>query len=254
MISVGILGASGKMGKELISLLLSNAYPNLILKCAFVAVQSSLKNKKITDAITYETLSLETLKNIDVLIDFSECSATLHCLPLLRELRKPAVIGTTGFSDMQKSEIKKLAEAVPVVFSPNTSLGVNALFQLVQKASQLLPKDFSPNILEIHHADKKDAPSGTAKKLKEEILRGIRSLGGPQDDKKNISIESIREGDVIGEHTVFFLSSGERLELTHRATSRDIFARGALKAAEWLVHQKSGLYDMQDVLEGDLSK
>ena len=103
MISVGILGASGKMGKELVSLLLSNTYPSLTLKRAFVAVQSSLKNKKITDAITYEALSLETLKNIDVLIDFSECSATLHCLPLLRELRKSAVIGTTGFSDTQKS-------------------------------------------------------------------------------------------------------------------------------------------------------
>ena len=148
----------------------------------------------------------------------------------------------------QKKEIQKLSQLVPVLLAPNMSIGINVLLDLVQRAAELLPHKFSPHIIEIHHPHKKDAPSGTALELKKKILRGA------QDDKKNIPIESLRGGDVVGEHTVLFLGPGERLELKHNATSRSIFARGALQAAQWITHQKPGLYSMKDVLEGDHSK
>ncbi|MBI2645454.1 MAG: 4-hydroxy-tetrahydrodipicolinate reductase [Deltaproteobacteria bacterium] len=233
MITVGIAGSQGKMGSALQSLLKEGFFPNL--KCSALFDKSA-------------PLSLSSAQSIDALIDFTEPKATMNFLPILKELKKAIVIGTTGFSEGEKNEIRKLSQSVPVVLSPNMSIGVNVLFDLVQKAAKLLPTEFSSHILEIHHPHKKDAPSGTALKLKEEILRSA------QDDKKNVSIESVRGGDVVGEHTVYFLSQGERLELTHRATSRTIFARGALKAAEWVVKQKPGLYSMQDVLEGNLSK
>ena len=230
MITVGIAGSQGKMGSALQALLKKDDFPNLKYGISFD------KNAP---------LSLSSAQTIDVLIDFTEPKATMSFLPILKELKKALVIGTTGFSEEEKNEIQKLSQTLPIVLSPNMSIGINVLFDLVQRATKLLPVEFSSHILEIHHTHKKDSPSGTAKKLKEEILRASSA----QDDPV-IPIESIRGGDVIGEHTVFFLSAGERLELTHRATSRDIFARGALKAAEWLVHQKPGLYSMQDVLEG----
>lgn len=226
MIVVGISGSQGKMGSALQALLKKENFPNLVC--------SSLFDKNAP-------LSLSSAQSIDVLIDFTEPKATLNFLPILKELKKAIVIGTTGFSEEEKNEIRKLSQSVPVVFSPNMSIGVNVLFDLVQSAAKLLPAEFSSHIIEIHHPHKKDVPSGTALKLKNEIQRPV-------------SIESIRGGDVVGEHTVYFLSQGERLELTHRATSRTIFARGALKAAEWIVKQKPGLYSMQDVLEGGLSK
>lgn len=219
---VGILGSNGKMGQELVSLLSGNEYPNLILQ---------------------QKLDINTpwtaLKDIDILIDFSATQATLDSLPHLIEFKKPAVIGTTGFSENQISEIKKTSQYIPILLSSNMSLGMNVLFELTQRASQLLPQ-FSSSILDIHHAQKKDAPSGTALKLKDEI-----SKSRPSD---SVTIESIRGGDCVGEHTVFFLGSGERIELIHRATDRAIFARGALHAAQWLVKQKTGLYAMKDVL------
>lgn len=238
---IGIFGANGKMGKELIRLLLSNKN-TLILKKAFVAPQSTLKNQKLTESILYERLSFEALKKIDVLIDFTESSATMQALVFLKELKIPSVIGTTGFSDVQKDEIKKLSRIAPVVFAPNTSIGINTLIQLIQRALKLLPQEFDPAIIEIHHKDKKDAPSGTALQLKN-VIQHIRP-------DSSIAVQSLRGGDVIGEHSVLLVGEGERLELIHRATSRNIFAKGALKAAEWVVHQKPGLYTMQDVLEG----
>ncbi len=240
MISVGILGSQGKMGNALQSLLQEGAFPNL--KCMGLFDKNA-------------PLSLSSAKSLDVLIDFTEPKATLSLLPILKELKKAMVIGTTGFSEGEKNEIRKLSQSVPVVLSPNMSMGVNVLFDLVQRAATLLPSEFSPHILEIHHPHKKDAPSGTALKLKEEILRASGAQddkSNTQDDKKNVPIESIRRGDVVGEHRVYFLGSGERIELAHQATSRTIFARGALQAAEWVVQQRPGLYSMQDVLKGKL--
>ena len=228
MTSIGILGAHGKMGQELQSLLKKGEFPNLT--CAALFDKDS-------------PLSLSRAQAIDVFIDFTESKATLSFLPILKELKKSIVIGTTGFTDEQKKEIHTLSHTVPIVLAPNMSIGVNVLLVLVQRAAELLPKEFSSHIIETHHPHKKDAPSGTALKLKEEILRSA------QDDKKNVPIESIRGGDVVGEHTVLFLGPGERLELKHNATSRSIFARGALQAAEWITHQKPGLYSMKEVID-----
>lgn len=236
MIRIGIAGATGRMGRAMISAL--KDYPQLRLEKAFVSEKDSLNGQRLNESVVYETVSDHSLKSIDVFIDFTEPEATMRFLPLLREFRCSAVIGTTGFSAEQKEAIQKCSESIAILFAPNTSIGVNVLISLLEQATQLLPKTFTPHILEVHHHDKKDAPSGTAKQLSETI-KTIR------DDVK---IESIRGGDVVGEHTILFLGEGERLELTHRATSRIIFARGALTAAQWLASQKPGLYSMKDVL------
>ena len=137
--------------------------------------------------------------------------------------------------------IQEAAQSLPIVFASNFSVGVNVLFWLTRKAAELLERDFDPEIIETHHKMKKDAPSGTAKTLAE-ILKA------EQKNQNEIPIQSIREGEVVGEHTVIFSGPGERLELTHRASSREIFARGALRAAKWIVGRPPGLYSMQDVL------
>jgi len=234
MTKVGILGAQGKMGQQMIALLKAGTFPNLAFHNGFTP-----KTDK-----TYPTLNTENIQNIDVLIDFTEKNATLSYLDLFQKSKKSLVIGTTGFTQEEISRIEAISQFCPIVFAPNMSTGVNVLFDLVARASQLLPRTFSPQVLEIHHPHKKDAPSGTALKLQEEILRACST----QDDN-NVPIQSFRGGDVIGEHTVFFLADGERIELTHRATNRDIFARGALQAAQWVVKQNPGFYSMKDVLE-----
>ncbi|MEK7791216.1 MAG: 4-hydroxy-tetrahydrodipicolinate reductase [Deltaproteobacteria bacterium] len=237
---LGIAGAAGRMGKAMISELQAGNYPNLKLVRTFVSEGDPLRGKYLNESVRYETVSESSLKNIDVFIDFTEPDATLQFIPLLREFRCPAVIGTTGHSKEQKEEIKKLSKSQAVLLAPNTSIGVHVLISLLENAAKLLPKTFTPHIIDVHHRDKKDAPSGTAKQLSETI-RAVRN---------DVTIESIRGGDVMGEHTILFLGEGERLELTHRAASRTIFARGALEAAQWLITQKPGLYSMKDFLEG----
>lgn len=259
MIHLAIAGAAGRMGKAMISLLEAGNYPNLKLVRAFVSAVDPLRGKHLNESVRYETVSESSFKNIDVFVDFTEPGATLQFLPLLREFRCPAVIGTTGYSKEQKEEIKNLSEFQAVLLAPNTSIGVNVLISLLENAVSLLPKTFTPHIVEVHHRDKKDAPSGTAKQLSEtirearkEILRAFSPQNdphfSPQNDPHDVTVESIRGGDVIGEHTILFLADGERLELTHRATSRTIFARGALEAAQWIITQKPGLYSMKDFL------
>lgn len=249
---LGIAGAAGRMGKAMISELQAGNYPNLKLVGAFVSGMDPLRGKHLNESVRYETVSESSLKNIDVFIDFTEPNATLQFLPLLREFRCPAVIGTTGHSKEQKEEIKKLSESQAVLLAPNTSIGVNVLISLLENAVSLLPKTFTPHIVEIHHRDKKDAPSGTAKQLSETIREARKEIlraFSPQNDPHDVTVESIRGGDVMGEHTILFLGEGERLELTHRAASRTIFARGALEAAQWIITQKPGLYSMKDFLK-----
>jgi 4-hydroxy-tetrahydrodipicolinate reductase len=195
----------------------------------------------------------------DVVIDFSSHAATPGIVSLCAENKKALVIGTTGHSETEKSEIGNRKSQIPIVFASNFSTGVNTLFWLTRKAAEILGPAFDLEIIEMHHRMKKDAPSGTAKTLAE-ILADVRKL---QLDKAarhgrdgitgerttgEIGIHSIRGGDVVGDHTVIFANAGERLELTHKASSRDTFANGALRAALWVVKQKPGLYDMQDVL------
>jgi 4-hydroxy-tetrahydrodipicolinate reductase len=181
------------------------------------------------------------MKNCDVAIDFSNADAITEISAAALQHRKPLVIGTTGHSREQRRLIEETAQSLPVVFASNFSIGVNVLFWLTRKAAEQLGGDFDAEIIETHHKMKKDAPSGTAKTLAE-VLKASKKT------QTEIPIQSIREGDVVGEHTVIFRGPSERLELTHRAASREIFARGALHAAKWIINQPPGLYSMQDVL------
>jgi len=195
----------------------------------------------------------------DVVVDFSSHSATAGIVSLCARKKKALVIGTTGHSESEKVEIGKGKTQIPIVLASNFSTGVNTLFWLTRKAVEILGPAFDLEIVEMHHRLKKDAPSGTAKTLAE-ILADVRKLQldkaarhgreGIVGERTNseIGVHSIRGGDVVGDHTVIFANAGERLELTHRASSRDTFANGALRAALWVVKQKPGLYDMQDVL------
>ena len=180
-----------------------------------------------------------TMKNCEVAIDFSQADSIDEIGRTASQHGKSLVIGTTGHSQQQRKIIEETAHSAPIVLASNFSVGVNVLLWLTQKATELLGSDFNPEIVETHHKMKKDAPSGTAKTLAE-ILKAVRN--------SEIPIQSIREGDVVGEHTVIFRGPGERLELTHHAASRGIFALGALRAAKWVINKPPGLYSMLDVL------
>ena len=199
------------------------------------------------------------IANSDAVIDFSHHSTCDAVLAACVAGKKTLVIGTTGHSDAEVAAIRAAAGTIPIVFSGNYSTGVNALYWLARKAAEILGPDFDIEILETHHRLKKDAPSGTAKNLAE-ILTAVRDLEYNKDvlhgrhgdvgarTKTEIGMHAIRGGDVVGDHTVLFASPGERVELTHKASSREIFARGALRAALWAHGKPAGLYTMQDVL------
>ena len=192
-------------------------------------------------------------------MDFSSPDATPGIVTLCAKNKKALVIGTTGHNDQEKSAIRNPQSAIPIVWSSNYSTGVNALFWLTRKAAEILGPGFDLEVVEMHHRLKKDAPSGTATTLLEilgearklqldEALRhGRKGITGVRTTNE-IGIHALRGGDVVGDHTVIFAANGERVELTHKASSRDTFANGALRAAQWVVQQKPGLYDMQDVL------
>ena len=199
------------------------------------------------------------IEQADVVVDFSSHAATVGVATLCAQHHKALVIGTTGQSDTETFEIRKLAQIIPMVWASNFSTGVNTLFWLTRKAAEILGQDFDLEVVEMHHRLKKDAPSGTAKSLVE-ILADVRKLHLNEAARhgrvgivgertpREIGVHSIRGGDVVGDHTVIFANIGERVELTHKASSHDTFANGALRAAHWVVKQKPGIYDMQDVL------
>lgn len=197
--------------------------------------------------------------NADVVIDFSSHTSTAAIAALCAGHRKPIVIGTTGLSSQDRSRITGFSSQIPIVLSSNFSTGVNTLFWLTRKAAEILGPNFDLEVVEMHHRQKRDAPSGTARTLAE-ILAEVRKLQlesvirhGRQGivgerTGSEIGMHSLRGGDVVGDHTVIFASAGERVELTHKASSRETFANGALRAAQWVVTRNPGLYDMQDVL------
>lgn len=198
------------------------------------------------------------LPGADVIVDFSSHRATRGLLALAVAQRKPIVIGTTGHSAEEKSHLLRIAEQIPCVWAGNFSVGVNLLFALTRRAAAVLGSDYDAEVIEMHHRFKKDAPSGTAARLLEIILEerkldasalrhGREGITGERSASE-VGIHALRGGDVVGDHTVMFAALGERLELTHKASDRGIFARGALRAAQWVVAQPPGIYDMQDVL------
>ncbi len=195
----------------------------------------------------------------DVLIDFTRPAATLAHLALCQAARKPMVIGSTGFSAEQKSIIAQTAESIPIVFAPNMSVGVNLCFKLLDMAARVLKDEVDIEIIEAHHRHKIDAPSGTAlamgqvianalgQDLEQCAVYGRQGVTGERN-RSTIGFATVRAGDIVGDHTVLFADMGERIEITHRASSRMTFAKGAIRAAVWLAERNPGLYDMQDVL------
>lgn len=198
------------------------------------------------------------VKQCDVIVDFSSHAATKAVLEQAVAQRKAIVIGTTGHAAAEKSALLALAAKVPCVWAGNFSVGVNLLFALTRRAASVLGSDYDAEVIEMHHRFKKDAPSGTAARLLEIILEerklnasalrhGREGITGERKPTE-VGIHALRGGDVVGDHTVMFAALGERVELTHKASDRGIFARGALRAAQWVANQKPGVYDMQDVL------
>jgi 4-hydroxy-tetrahydrodipicolinate reductase len=195
----------------------------------------------------------------DVLVDFTVAGSVTGNIEKCRTAGKNMVIGTTGLSDEQKNLIGKAAKDIAIVFAPNMSIGVNLCFKLLETAARIIGGDADIEIIEAHHREKKDAPSGTSlrmgeviantlgRKLKDCAIYGREGMSGPRD-RKTIGFETIRAGDIVGEHTVMFATSGERVEISHKATSRKTFAGGAVRAAQWVASRKTGLFDMQDVL------
>ena len=239
-VRVLLVGAKGRMGQA-------------------IAAAASKPEAEIAASLDLGDDLAAHIGNCDVVIDFSNPNASSELSRVCLAAKKPAVIGTTGHSNEERAAIETMAQSVPVVLSPNFSVGVNALFWLTRKAAEMLGDDFDLEIAEIHHRLKKDAPSGTAKKLAEilcevrgldygkNVAHGREGLVGERPAKE-IGMHSIRGGDVVGDHTVTFAGAGERLELSHKAASRETFALGALRAAKWIVGKPPGLYSMEDVL------
>jgi 4-hydroxy-tetrahydrodipicolinate reductase len=241
MTKIIIAGAKGRMGLAL-------------LRCA-----ETIPAITVTGRIDLGDDLGAVIDQGDVVVDFTFHQSTLAFARLCVERQKAIVIGTTGHSEAERKELASLATRIPMVWSANYSTGVNALFWLTRKAAEVLGPGFDVEIVEMHHRLKKDAPSGTAATLAQILAdarhqpldhaarHGRHGLVGERTAEE-IGIHSMRGGDVVGDHTVIFAAAGERVELTHKASSRDTFAFGALRAAQWVLGQKPGLYDMQDVL------
>jgi 4-hydroxy-tetrahydrodipicolinate reductase len=236
MIKLGIAGVCGRMGRRIFELADKDKDFEIKLaleKKAIPAIGKGLGKLKISS-------NPDGIFLVDVFIDFTTPEATSANLDYVARHKKAAVIGTTGLNPEQLKKIQDTARIVPLVFSPNMSVGVNVLFGILPDIARQLGPDYNIEVSEAHHRAKKDAPSGTAKKISQ-ILADATG--------KQIPTHAIRLGDIVGEHTIIFCGNSERIEITHRAHSRDLFVLGALKAARWVVGKPAGLYSMQDVLK-----
>ena len=263
MVRCIVVGAAGRMGQRLVANIAQSSehqlagaieYPGcpLLGQDAGLVAGAGETGVKITSEIA------PLLPDADVVIDFAT-GGVLETAKLCKESGVAMVVGTTTLGEDGKAELKKLtAEGMKIMLAGNMSVGVNLLYRLVSEAAKILGESFDAEVVEMHHNRKQDAPSGTAARLAEVICEtwqreksdlryGRQGVIGPRT-RKEIGVHSLRGGDVVGDHTVIFAADGERVELTHRASSRDTFAKGALRAALWIVRQEAGLYDMQDVL------
>lgn len=265
MANVIIAGAAGRMGQKIGYWV--TQHPELTYTGAFEVSGSPALGKDIGELAGLGSNGVivgEGLTSVidlgDVIIDFTFHSATMEFARIAAEHNRAMVIGTTGLSKDNLDELRELSAHFPCVQAPNMSVCVNVLFQLVRKTAEILGDDYEVEIIEAHHNKKKDAPSGTALKLgemaAEAVGRDLQEVGVferngiiGERDKKEIGIQTIRAADIVGEHTVYFAGPGERIELTHRAHSRDHFAKGAAKAAAWVVDKPNGMYSMFDVLD-----
>jgi 4-hydroxy-tetrahydrodipicolinate reductase len=264
MIKTIIAGAGGRMGGRIVQLI--NETQDMTVAGAFEKPDHPAVHKDLGEWLGLGNKGLpiaadlkEVINQGEVIIDFTFHTASMENLRTAAACNKPIIIGSTGFTNEEMEEIKTLTRSISCILAPNMSVGVNVLFKVVGDVARALGEGFDIEILEAHHNLKKDAPSGTAMKLAQ-ILAQARSQNLDQvavyerkgiiGERKpeEIGIQTFRAGDIIGEHTVLFGGLGERIEIIHRAHSRDTFVRGALRAARWIIGQKNGLYDMQDVL------
>jgi 4-hydroxy-tetrahydrodipicolinate reductase len=257
-----VVGAAGRMGARLVHIIQET--PSIELYRATERPDHPFLGRDVGEMVGLGRLGIPLEGDLkktggDVLINFSAPQASLESLEFAKESGLAAVIGTTGFNQDQMDRIRELSRSVRCVLAPNMSVGMNLMFKVVQEVAKALGPDYDIEIFEAHHRLKKDSPSGTAVTLGELIANAIgrdfnqvgvygrKGMVGERT-KEEIGMQVIRAGDIVGEHTVLFGGIGERLEIIHRAHSRDNFARGAIRAALWVVNQPHGLYDMQDVL------
>ena len=262
-INIAIAGSTGRMGRVLIQTVLSAS--DLAL-CAALEQSGNPALGKDAGELVGEACGVaisddvgQALAGCDVLIDFTRPAGTLHHLEICRELGVRLVIGTTGFGDREKQAIAEAARNIPIAMAPNFSVGVNVTFKLLEVAASALKQGYDVEIVELHHRHKVDAPSGTAlrmgeivahalgRDLKSAAIYGREGITGERS-AETIGFAALRGGDAVGDHTVMFLGTGERLEITHRSASRATYAEGAVRAARFLMDKRSGLYDMQDIL------
>ncbi|MFT6077788.1 MAG: 4-hydroxy-tetrahydrodipicolinate reductase [Myxococcota bacterium] len=262
---IGIIGISGRMGKSVAKATLKNDLNDI--SSGLVRLGSNLVGKDLGQIIGVENLGVDATDNLEelvkeseVIIDFSNPALSLQLADLVAKHQKTLVCGTTGFSEEEKSTLEEYAKNCLIIWSSNMSIGVNLLMNLAEQVAQTLHSDYDAEIFEMHHRDKVDAPSGTALSLGEAVARG-RNLDFGEVSRRSrdgiigkrieneIGFCALRGGDVIGDHSVIFAGSGERIELTHKASNRDIYAAGSLRAAIWSKGKPQGFYTMQDVLK-----
>ena len=262
-VKVAILGCSGRMGRNLIQAAVEHKSMELV--GGSVRANSSFVNFDLGELAGIGSINIQTsttldeMKNADVFIDFTSIESTLENLVWCQQHNKAIVIGTTGFNDEQVDIIEAAGKNIPVILAPNTSVGVNLMFKLLEITSKAIGHETDIEIFEAHHRFKKDAPSGTAVKMGQVIadtlgrdlskcaVYGREGITGERDPE-TIGFATVRAGDIVGEHTAYFADLGERIEITHKASSRMTFALGAMRAAFWLQEADAGYYDMQDVL------
>jgi 4-hydroxy-tetrahydrodipicolinate reductase len=264
MIKAVVTGAAGRMGSRIINVL--SASEGIALGGALERKGHALVGRDAGGPAGIAAAGVNITDDLgaalragEVLIDFTFPEVSLGHLKACAEQGKAVVIGSTGFSKEQLAEVAALVRTVPCVLSPNMSVGVNVCFKVLADLAKILGPDFDAEIVEWHHRLKKDAPSGTAVRMGEVVAKALgrdyhkaakyhrEGMTGVRTNEE-IGMQTVRGGDIVGEHTVYFIGMGERIELTHRAHTRDMFARGAVRAAKWVVGKKPGLYDMQDVL------
>lgn len=265
MIKIAILGAGGRMGKNLIEAV--HQQPGVQLAAGIVQPESSLVGIDLGELAGIGRVGVAAVASLDavvqdfdLLIDFTTPATTLANAAFCAAHGKALVVGTTGLTDEQKAGLAEAAQQIPLVFAPNMSVGVNLCFKLLELAAAALGDDYDVEIIEAHHRHKVDAPSGTAlgmgeavaralgRNLKEVAVYGREGQTGARQ-RETIGFATLRVGDVVGDHTVVFGTEGERVEITHKASSRMTFAKGAVRAAVWLQDRPAGLYTMQDVLD-----
>ena len=264
MLEIGLTGITGRMGRALLKTITMVVDKELRLSAAVHRPDSTWLGSEVSDLIDSDPTGVTVVgkldeANFDLLIDFSFAAATMENVEYCQLNNKAMIIGTTGFDANQKQEIADASQSIPIVLAPNMSVGVNLCFHLLKQTAAVLGNESDIEIFEAHHRNKLDAPSGTALQMGEVIANSLGrdlqqcAVYDRQDvkqarDKNTIGFATVRAGDIVGEHTALFAAEGERIEISHKASNRQIYANGALRAARWLIGKPSGLYDMQDVL------